>query len=466
MKRTRTRSAVPETVGVLTIDRMATGGDGVGRLEGLAVFVPRTAPGDVVQVALTRHARLGRGRVLQLLTPSPHRVEPRCAHYVADRCGGCQLQHLDEATQQQVRRQVVQETLLRVGRREVPLPTLVSGEAWHYRRRLTLTLVRTGGRWIGGLHPHDDPVRVFSLDRCLLVEPVVEAAWQGVRALLRRRELSLPDVPRLRLSIRGSVDDAGGEAVTLILHGGRVWPAASAWGDAAREGVAGLAAVWWHPEGVERPDLVWWSGGAQQPEPPSSVAADASDGAVAPEGMGAPQAEEAVAFAQVNAPVAAALREAVVDAVRAMAPKHVVDAYAGSGVLAEALVAADVQVTAIELDPAGVAALRARLAGSSAPMATVVAGRVEEALPVLAQPAEVLVLNPPRRGVDPRVCGWLESTAAHAVRRVVYVSCNPATLARDLTRLPGWRITHVACFDMFPQTAHVETVCILDREAP
>jgi 23S rRNA (uracil1939-C5)-methyltransferase len=459
---------------VLTIDRMAAGGDGVGRLDGLAVFVPRTAPGDVVQVAMTRHARLGRGRVLQLLTPSPHRVEPPCPHYVADRCGGCQVQHLDESTQQLMRRELVQETLRRLGRRDHPLPALTSGMAWRYRRRLTVTLVRAGGRWIGGLHPHDDPVRVFPLDACLLVEPVIEAAWHGIRTLLRRRDLAWPDVPRLRLALRGSTGEGDVDRVTLVVHGGRAWPEAEAWGHAAEAAVSGLAAVWWHPEGAAGSHRVWSPPGATVLDDPASGPMDDEPDGSAPGEVGAPSAADAVAFSQVNAHVAAALRAAVVEGVQAVAPSHVVDAYAGSGVVAAAFVAAGLQVTAIEMDPAGVAALRARLAAAAVAAgtaagtaaATVVAGRVEEALPALASPAEVVVLNPPRRGVDPRVCAWLESSAAHAVRRVVYVSCNPATLARDLTRLPGWRLASISCFDMFPQTAHVETVCILDREAP
>ena len=458
MKRTRARPTSPQTVAVLTIDRMATGGDGVGRLDGMAVFVPRTAPGDVVQVAITRHARFGRGRVLQLLTPSPHRVEPPCPHYGNDRCGGCQLQHLDAASQQAARRHLVQETLGRLGRREVTLPPLTSGEPWAYRRRLTVTLVRTGSRWIGGLHPHDDPVRIFPLDQCRLVEPAIDAAWQGTRALLRSRELQLPDVPRLRLGLRGASTD--GAQVTLVIHGGREWPAADMWGRVAGSSVPGVVAVWWHPEGADRAQAIWSS-----PDVPMTDDLPEEEAPATPGETGAPSGNEAMAFAQVNAEVARALRAEVVEAVREVAPTHVVDAYAGSGVLAGELTRAGIRVTAIELDPAGVAALRARLPATGAAAATVLAARVEEALPTIPTPVDVVVLNPPRRGVDPRVCAWLESAAALGVRRVVYVSCDPATLARDLTRVPGWRITRVACFDMFPQTAHVETVCILDREA-
>jgi 23S rRNA (uracil1939-C5)-methyltransferase len=116
-------------------------------------------------------------------------------------------------------------------------------------------------------------------------------------------------------------------------------------------------------------------------------------------------------------------------------------------------------VTAIELDAAAAAWCAQRLpAGSRA-----IAGRVEDALPT-ALPADVVILNPPRAGVDARVTSTLEQ-ATPAPRAVIYVSCDPATLARDIARMPRWRIASLLAFDMFPQTAHVETVCELVPEA-
>jgi 23S rRNA (uracil1939-C5)-methyltransferase len=155
--------------------------------------------------------------------------------------------------------------------------------------------------------------------------------------------------------------------------------------------------------------------------------------------------------------VAEALAAHVVERVMAHAPATVVDAYAGAGDVAVELAGRGVRVDAIELDAEAAAWAAARLpAGSRAH-----AGRAEELLPG-ALPADVVLLNPPRAGVDARVTTALEATPPRAV---VYVSCNPATLARDLARLPGFRLQAVTAFDMFPQTAHVETVCELVPEA-
>ncbi|HEX5580774.1 MAG TPA: hypothetical protein VFX39_04300, partial [Gemmatimonadaceae bacterium] len=129
---------------------------------------------------------------------------------------------------------------------------------------------------------------------------------------------------------------------------------------------------------------------------------------------------------------------------------------AGAGDTAAALAARGVRVTAVELDREAAAWAAARLPEGS----RAVAARVEDALDDLL-PADVVILNPPRGGVDERVTAAL---AARPPRAIVYVSCNPATLARDLARLPGLRPAGVVAFDMFPQTAHVETVCELVPE--
>jgi 23S rRNA (uracil1939-C5)-methyltransferase len=450
----RSRSSrLPESVGTLTIDRIAAGGDGVGRLDGLAVFVPRTAPGDVVQVAYVTHARHARGRVLQVLTPSADRVAPVCVHYTQDRCGGCQLQHLSADAQSEARRQIVQDTVARIGRRDIELPALVSDVAWGYRSRLTLTLMRRSAGWVGGLHPHDDPARVFALEECHIAHPTLVSVWQLLRPLIRKGSPALPVGDTLRLGLRldespEATETAGALTVALVVEGGTHWPDQESWMQAARAADARISGVWYTPTA------------------PTNAVRDAKNDAVPSEY--APQAREALAFSQVNPVVATALRDYVFGAVRGFAPALVVDAYAGTGALAARLAADGVPVLAIEADPAGAASAAEKLqAVGSGPSAAsrVLCDLVERALPSLApgERPDVVVLNPPRRGVHVDVTTWLESDAQRALRGVVYVSCDPATLARDLSRLPSWRVAAVQCFDMFPQTAHVETVCVLER---
>ncbi|HEU4473765.1 MAG TPA: hypothetical protein VFR72_02955, partial [Gemmatimonadales bacterium] len=133
---------------------------------------------------------------------------------------------------------------------------------------------------------------------------------------------------------------------------------------------------------------------------------------------------------------------------------HVWDLYAGIGETTSALVRAGATVESVEFDPRAVAEAEAR-----GPAAQRHVGRVESVLGRLRRP-RLVITNPPRTGMDERVGAGLERSAPE---RIVYVSCDPATLARDLTRLPSYRLAAATAFDLFPQTAHVETVAVLDR---
>ena len=398
------------------IDSIAAGGDGVGRSEGLVVFVPRTAPGDVVTAQLAGKGRFARGKLRDIVTPSPLRIDPPCPHYTRDKCGGCQLQHMDYYEGQRVaKRAIIHDSLERIGKRQVDVPPIVrSPKEWRYRTKLTLALRRRGDRWIAGLHPYDDPVRVFALADCPITDSVVVAAWREIM----NADRELPEAEELRGSVRIT---SGGP--TFVLSGGRRW---SSWERFAAAAPA-LAALWWIP--LEEPRRLMFD--KRSDKSPSA------------------------SFAQVNVEMADVLREYVLHRVMDYMPRTVIDAYAGAGHTAIELARQGVMVTAIELD-----ADASRWSAEHLPAPSrSIAARVEEALPGVL-PADVVLLNPPRAGVDARVTATLELEVEH-VQAVVYVSCNPATLARDLSRLPNYDIQAIQGFDMFPQTAHVETVCVL-----
>ncbi len=398
------------------IDSIAAGGDGVARADGLVVFVPRTAPGDVAQIEFTVRGRLARGQLLSLDQPSSCRVEPACPHYVADNCGGCQIQHLSYDSQLLAKSRLVADAMSRIGRRETSPPEVVAApKQWRYRRKLTLALRRRPQGWVAGLHPYDSPGRVFPLADCPITEQRVVEIW---RELLEQAPL-FPAVPSLRGAVR-----LLGDGASFVLEGGRKWPGAKRFFDS----VPSLAALWWKPEGS-----------------PRRLLHDRRT-----------SAEPGASFAQVNPEVAGEVDDYLRGRVLTHSPGTVVDAYAGAGDHAVALAAAGIQVTAIELDDEASAWAASRLTAPS----KVLTARVED---VLAEqlPADVVILNPPRGGVDERVTAALNTRPPRAL---FYVSCNPATLARDVARLPGYRVASLRCFDMFPQTAHVESVCELIPE--
>lgn len=407
-----------DNVATLDITAMAAGGDGVGRTEGMVVFVPRTAVGDVAHVRVTPAKRFGRGTLLSLDRASADRVEPACPHYVIDRCGGCQLQHLSYEAQLRAKRTIIGDAVRRIGRRDMADPEVIPSESpWRYRRKLTLHLRWTGKAWIAGLHPFDDAVAVFDLQDCPITDERVLEVWRTLRPLFPL----LPHERALRASVR--IVDA---VVAVIVEGGTRWPGS---GEFFRQAPA-ITELWWKPEhGRARP-----------------VASRQTTGAGG-------------AFVQVNAEVAARLRDDVLARVHAHEGRRVIDAYAGSGATAIPLARDGRTVVAIEWDHVAVETMSAQLRSPS----HAIAGRVEDHL-AEELPADVVLLNPPRTGVDQRVAAALQS-AARAPGLVIYVSCDPATLARDLARMPRYQLVQMRAYDMFPQTAHVETVCELVPEA-
>jgi 23S rRNA (uracil1939-C5)-methyltransferase len=404
-------------VNPVRILRLATGGDGVGRLDdGRTVFVPRTAPGDLVEPTdLRAHRRYARARIGRVLEASSLRVAPRCPHYDHDECGGCQLQHLEAGSQREARRGFVGDALRRIARLDVSDPELVPAEReFEYRTKITLAVDR-GGRI--GLHPLDRPDRVFDLARCHITSSDLMALWADLRPL---RHLLPPALRQVVLRL----DRRGERHLVLVTTVSGLW-------DGAETLHAGLAArgarvtVWVQEEGGEAHAVA----GEAEPFP-------------------------ATVFEQVHPAMGDKVRAFALAALGDVAGRHAWDLYAGIGETTAALLAAGATVESVESDPRAVAEADAR-----GPAATRHVGRVERVLDRLRAPA-LVITNPPRTGMDQRVTAALGRVAP---ARIVYVSCDPATLARDLSRMSGYRLARAVAFDLFPQTAHVETVAVLDR---
>jgi 23S rRNA (uracil1939-C5)-methyltransferase len=405
------------------IESIAAGGDGVGRSNGLVVFVPRTAAGELVTARVSGRGSFARGALRTIARVSDDRIEPACPHYTRDRCGGCQIQHIAYSAQLRAKRRIVKDAIERIGKRSAEVGEVVPSDAeWRYRTKLTLAMKRaSSGEWIAGLHQYDNPARIFALNDCPITDRGVIAAWRDILD----KQSFFPPVQALRGSVRITPDGP-----VFVLMGGMRWSNASGFFDSVKS----LAAAWWeNDEGYRRPI------GDRRPkrslQPP------------------------AASFAQVNAEVSSNLRKHVITRISAYSPEKVVDAYSGAGDTAIALAKAGAKVTAIELDSDA-----ARWCALHLPEGSVsLRARVEEVLPK-ALPADAVILNPPRAGTDPRVTEILSQVSPKPIV-IAYISCNPATLARDLSRLPGYRIESLVPFDMFPQTAHIETVCELVPEA-
>lgn len=413
---------------IIEITGIASDGAGVGRLaDGRAVFVHRTAPGERVEASVTQsRTRWARARLQRILEPAAERRPAPCPFYA--RCGGCTLQHLGYETQLRSKARLVADALQRIGGLPGPLPPVEpSPLEFHYRNRAAFTLARLGGeRVVAGFHELERPGRVADVDsRCLLLEEPVARAWDELRGAWGRGAAMMPAGARLRLTLRAT---AGGDVALLIEKGhGPGRPAE------LLDRLSTIRSIW-RRDGRGRP--------------PRLVAGDDSMA----ESWGTEDLRLGGAvFLQVNRSAAAALETHVRAAAGDVRDRRVVDAYCGVGVHARALAQAGASVTGIEIDAEAVGEAR-RLAPQGA---TFLQGSVEARL-ADALPADLVIVNPPRAGLDAAVSSTL---AGSRTPRIIYVSCDPATLARDAARLAeAYRPSSVHCFDLFPQTAHVETV--------
>ena len=421
----------------LHIDSLAALGDGVGHLDGRVVFVPGTAPGDTVEIELGDPTKCpARGRVTKRVESSPERVTPSCPHVEA--CGGCPWMHLSPKAQVEAKARLFEEALARIGGVSPDALTvnalIASPSPLGYRRRATLHL--EGGRLGYRAAASHDLVEVSG---CALLDPMLEASLPGLRAALER-EGAPPRCTDIALACDerhvtaaffvGAASDATVERVERIRRAARLDGAV-----VVPEGGRGQAigdAVLSHP---------------------------------APGAEGVVLHARADLFAQANAPANALL---VGEALRLLGKAgpgdELLELYCGAGNFTFAAARLGWTVTAVEGSADAV-----ELARRSARQARVQGVRfvqddalkAAQALGREGRRFAALLLDPPRTGAR----GIAEVARLSQARRVVYVSCDPATLARDVKdlRAAGFEPREATPIDMFPQTFHLEGVVQLVR---
>ena len=408
---------------LVAITAIAAGGDGVGRLaDGRAVFVPRTAPGERVRLrdGVKLHKNFARGELAEVSGPAAGvRVTAPCPHYTQDRCGGCQLQHLAYAAQLDAKRDIVLDTLRRIGKIAVPEPVVVgAAEQWRYRTRIALT--RIGPAF--GFARYDRPGAAFRLVDCHIADTRLVALWHALE-----RHLDLLPERTVRLTLR--LDREGARHV-IVESPGEPWRTADRLREALQDGAGVIC--WWHPvDGAAR--II---AGPATGYPPVGFEADhpAMDGLV---------------------------RDWAVECLGAVQSSVVWDLYGGIGDTTARLAAREASVVSVDADEQAVGwARRRQELASQGDRVRIIAGRVEDVLPRLPDPQAVIV-RPPPAGLHWDVALRLTSDP---VAHLVYVSRDPATLARDLHRMSvNYELRSLRVFDAGPQTAQVETVAHLER---
>lgn len=432
--------------------------DGVGRWQGRVVFVPDTVTGDRVLVRLVRvKSQYAYGQVQKLLTPSPHRIRPHCI--VADKCGGCQWQHIDLAYQQQAKQQVILDALQRIGGFQDPpiAPILSSSSRLNYRNKVTYPLQRSAagnvqaGYYRKGSHKlvnlNQCPVQDSRLDPFLaqIKQDIQEQGWgiyNEARGTGKLRHLAL------RIGRR-----TGQVLLTLITT------------DWNLEGIEKQAQTWLHqfPELVgvclnqnsQRNNIIFGK----------ETRCLAGNGEIEEEFAGLTFFLSPNTFFQVNTETAEALCSLILDKLALTGTETIVDAYCGVGTFTLPFARQAKAVIGIEAQASAIAHGERNAQRNQIENVTFHVGKVETILPQLKITPDLVFLDPPRKGCDRAV---LETLSAMQPPRLLYLSCRPATLARDLKQLTraGYTITLVQPADFFPQTAHVECAVFLQCGNP
>jgi 23S rRNA (uracil1939-C5)-methyltransferase len=402
----------------LTLEQIAHGGEAIGRHEGKVIFVPFGIPGEQVEIEVVEdHRSYARGRILRVLRPAPERVDPPCPHFGT--CGGCHFQHIAYEAQLRLKEAVVRDALRRIGKIEDPpvRPMIPSPDPFGYRNQVQFSVSADGRLGFQAMRSH----RVIPITRCWIAHPMLQELYEA---------LEIEGLPLRRLTLRCG-----------IRTGDRM--------------------VIFETEGDEPPLL-------ETDLRVSLVLLTQEEKAVPLIGLDYLTEEvdgfrfriSAPSFFQTNTAVAEALVRRVREWADLRGTEAVLDAYGGVGLFAAHLAPFARRVVLIEAHPAAAADARFNLSGF--PHVEIRMGTVEEVAPGLEGPFDVVVVDPPRTGCSPEA---LEALQALRPSRWIYVSCDPATLARDARRLidAGYRLVEVQPFDMFPQTYHIETVSLFVR---
>ncbi|HJQ99352.1 MAG TPA: 23S rRNA (uracil(1939)-C(5))-methyltransferase RlmD [Candidatus Polarisedimenticolaceae bacterium] len=426
----------------IPIQSWVGGGRGLGRVDGRVWLVPGTVPGDVVQARVSRdHGRWVAGSLVRIVSPSTDRRTPPCP--IQHVCGGCPLMPVDEEAQRETKRRFVVDALARIGKLSgVAVDACVgSPRALGYRNKIELTFGTQEGGPVVGYHAAHDPARLVDVEACAIGDGRLAGALAVVRRCLA--DGTLPVRPG-RLVLRASA--SGPDVLVAFRDGGEPFPEAPGIARALATDVPGL-------RGVVR-----------------LVAAPGRRGGARVETLwGEPWIEEmllgrlyrvpAGTFLQVNPAAAETLAVDVLS--EAGRPAAVLELYGGVGAIGAALAARGARVTVVDADPDAIACGRETTERDGIPVRHVRAD-VLRFLEGTEGGPNLVVADPPRTGFGP---GVAEALARLGPARIVIVSCDPATLARDTAKLSaaGYGIDRVRPFDLFPQTAHVEAVAWLTR---
>ncbi len=420
----------------------------MGRADGEAVFVPGTILGEKVKVLIVKALKnYAYGKVTEITESSPHRTEPKCTYY--KKCGGCVLQHMDYAAQLEFKRIKVQDALNRIGHSNIEVQqTVPSPDIYRYRNKAQLPITADG---IGfyALRSH----KVIDIDDCIIQSAATPHIINAVRLFMDKHNIPPYDEERHSGVLRGIFIRNGantGEIMVCIVTRTKDLPFEKDLINALKA-INGVASVY-HNINSEKTNvqmgkanrLLWGSDTIRE-------TLTGIDFHISP-----------LSFFQINTKQTEQLYEKTAEFAGADNPETVFDLYCGTGTISSIVAKSVKKVIGVECVPSAVENARANAQNNGIKNTEFYLGNAEELLPELAEKysPDGVILDPPRKGCAPSLTATLNRVQP---KRIVYVSCDPSTLARDIKALEGYTIEQALPFDMFPHTKHIETIVSLTR---
>ena len=437
------------------INDLSDTGDGVGRWGERVVFVPDSVPGDRVSVRLVRvKPQYAHAQLHKLLEPSPHRIRPSCI--VADKCGGCQWQHIASEYQLEAKQNQVIQALERIGGFSCPpVAPVLAAPNLNYRNKATYPLGASATGKVQAGYYQKGSHHLINLNQC----PVQDSRLNPLLA-----------------QVKQDIQERGWQVYDEHKHKGQVRHLALRIGRRTGEMLLTLVVRGWDLLGIEAQASEWLNRYPQlvgvslnrNPERTNTIfgyetRCIAGRAYLLEQFAGLELQVRPNTFFQVYTESAEALLQVITQQLNLQGDEVLVDAYCGIGTLTLPLARALQQAIGLEVQPEAVEQAQLNAQRNGINNVTFRVGPVEKLLPQLERIPDIVLLDPPRKGCDRVV---IETLLRITPLRIVYVSCKPATLARDLKMLcqGGYRLVNVQPADFFPQTAHVECAAFLMKE--
>ena len=438
----------------IRISSLGSSGEGVGRMEGFTVFVTGGLPGELVRVRIGEVKKsYASGRLLKVLEASPDRVEPKCPIY--KECGGCQLQHLSYEGQLKVKQQQVKDAMERIGhQKDLPvLPVLGAENPWNYRNKVAFPVGREKGRTIIGCFAQGSH-KIIDASNCLIQDELNNEAINAVREVVEKLGLPVYDEDRHTGIMRHVVARTGinGQLMVVLVTAVKELRREKEIVKMLRSRLPKMVSLQQNIQTYRnnvilgRETKLLWG----KPTIKAKLGKFLFN-------------VSARSFFQVNTKQAEVLYDKALEFAQLTGKETVIDAYCGTGTISLYLAQKARKVYGVEIVSPAIKDAEKNARENNVRNAEFIVGDCTKVMPRLYKQGvrpDVVVVDPPRAGCTQQV---LETFANMQPQRIIYVSCNPATLARDIEILDGlgYKAEKVQPVDMFSHSSHVENICLL-----